>query len=56
MPMKPIREGSHTGESSSLTKAGLQERAAELDISGRSSMTKDELAAAVADAESSPEG
>jgi hypothetical protein len=36
----------------SRTKAELAERAAELDVDGRSSMTRDELEAAVADAES----
>lgn len=32
----------------------LQERAKELDIDGRSSMNKEELAAAIAEAESTP--
>lgn len=38
------------------TRDDLYERAQELDIEGRSEMTKDELAAAVADAENAQEG
>jgi hypothetical protein len=40
-----------TADLDSLTKSELYERAQELDIPGRSSMTKDELAEAVRDAE-----
>lgn len=39
--------------SDGLTRDELYERAQELDISGRSNMTKDELAAAIAEHESS---
>lgn len=39
--------------SDDVTKAELDERARELDISGRSSMNKDELAAAIKEAEAS---
>ena len=39
------------GEAKAGSKAELLERAAELDIAGRSSMNKDELTAAIAEAE-----
>lgn len=52
----PAPEGreaaSERGSSKEATRDELQERAAELDIEGRSSMNKKELSAAVAEAES----
>lgn len=60
MPMEPIREGevpvgAETEDLEDLTKADLQARAAELEISGRSSMTKDELVEAIEEAETAPQ-
>lgn len=58
MPMEPLRGDQAPGGAEvktealeDLTKADLQERAAELDVSGRSSMTKDELVEAIEEAE-----
>jgi len=45
------RNGSSSKRSSDLSKSELEERARELEIPGRSKMSKDELAAAVASAE-----
>jgi hypothetical protein len=47
---EPPAEGSENGEKG-LTKEELLERARELEIEGRSQMNKEELAAAVAEAE-----
>jgi DNA end-binding protein Ku len=48
---KAPRDKSRRDDASEPTKAELEERARELDIPGRSKMTKDELAEAVAAAE-----
>ncbi|MDQ4118892.1 MAG: Rho termination factor N-terminal domain-containing protein, partial [Actinomycetota bacterium] len=43
--------GRPRGDDGSMTKAELQRRARELDVPGRSSMNRDELAEAVGNAE-----
>ena len=48
---RPNRDGNGSTKAKSPTKSELEERARELDIPGRSSMSKDELAEAVASAE-----
>ena len=48
---RPSRAGNGSTKAKSPTKSELEERARELDIPGRSSMSKDELAEAVASAE-----
>lgn len=65
VPADDERDTSHDAEklesgeyvdSDDLTKADLQARAAELDIKGRSSMSKEELGEAIAKAEDEQEG
>jgi DNA end-binding protein Ku len=48
---RPSRAGNGSTKAKTPTKSELEERARELDIPGRSSMSKDELAEAVASAE-----
>jgi len=55
---KAERDAAHSGASAEadedVTKSELMEEARDLEVEGRSSMTKDELAAAVAEAKQNP--